>query len=196
MSQPPDREWMYCPVCESETPAEKTYCVRCGAPLDPSGGHRHRLPPDQRRQNQSEWSIRTVALALMLGGIGATVMLGFMFGLATSVLDGNPLEQPPDTSFNYSYVEENQTVKVQVEDGETFDPVRIHFEGEQLADPGAPWNAKDPDARAFSVATPGDSVVIEVTGDDYLIEVVWESQSGEKESVISTSTGPGRQAPE
>jgi hypothetical protein len=106
---------------------------------------------------------------------------------------GDTSETEPDTSFDYSYSGASETVEVHVEGGETFTAQRVQFEGQGVVDSGAQWHETDPTVGPTSRVGAGDSAVVEVTGPDYALEIVWESADGEERSVIGTSTGPGRQ---
>ena len=64
--------------------------------------------------------------------------------------------------------------------------------GSGLVDPGARWHEKSSAIGPADSVGLGDSVVVEVTGPDYLIEIAWESSDGETRVVLDTDSGPER----
>jgi len=158
-------------------------------------------PPRQQPQQQGDdgWSTLVIVLVLCGGGLCLIpvllVIASLIFTSSVFFLLDDLGTSGPATSFDHNYSEANGTVEVTVEEGETFTAERVRFEGEGVADPGARWHEKDPDSGSTDSVERGDSAVVDVTGPDYTLELVWESADGDTQVVISASTGPGQQRP-
>jgi hypothetical protein len=150
-------------------------------------------PAQQQQQGDDGWSTLVIVLVLCGGGlclipvvfiVMSAVLGSFVLGL------GDTNEFAPATSFEYDYNETTGEVEIQPTSGDTFNASQVRFEGDGLVDPGARWHEKSSAIEPTDSVGLGDSVVVEVTGPDYLIEIAWESSDGETRVVIDTNTGP------
>jgi hypothetical protein len=98
----------------------------------------------------------------------------------------------PNTLFAYDYNRSgNQQIVVRVRDGDTFNSDQVSFRGD-IAQDGQTWTDLQ---GSQSTVTAGDSVTLDATSDEYLLELIWTAESGENTFIIGVNTGPDRAAP-
>jgi FlaG/FlaF family flagellin (archaellin) len=131
-----------------------------------------------------------VAITVIL----AAVIAAFVLGL------GDTNAVAPNTSFDYDFSSADDNVQIRVAGGDSFDSEQVSIVGD-TPEAGTVWTQLPSGPGSQTEVTAGASVNVDVdtstsgTNSDYLLEIKWTSESGDTSSIISTNTGPDREAP-
>ena len=123
-------------------------------------------------------AIGVIVLLIPALVIGAAVIGAFVVDL------GETTQNPPVTTFDYAYDEATETVAIQVMRGDSFAASHVTFEGEQFRSSSAAWFEKDSETNADDVVSPGQTAVVEPTGEGFYLELVWQPADGASSTVI------------
>jgi flagellin-like protein len=139
-----------------------------------------------------------VILMVAITVILAAVIASFVLGLGDSAD-----EVQPNTSFTFDYDSDNTNVTVTLSDGEALAAEEVFIRGQEIDYPAAP--DENESLVGFTLAgggniTSGDTwsagqgIIVDVSGgsnpDEYVINVVWESQDTDDSSRLQTDEGP------
>jgi len=120
--------------------------------------------------------------------VAITVILAAVIGaFALSFADGGG-SSAPQISLESDYNESGaNVVTLTVQGGDTFDAENVEFEGD--VDSAEDWTDANDINDGDSVSA-GDSIDIDVTGPDYVVELVWQDDDGGESNIIRTLEGP------
>jgi flagellin-like protein len=121
--------------------------------------------------------------------VAITVILAAVIGaFALSFADGGG-SSAPQVSLETDYNENDNIVTLTVQGGDTFNAQNVEFEGDVPDDGAEDWTDANDINDGESVSA-GDSIDIDVTGPDYVVELVWQDDAGGESSIIRTLEGP------
>ena len=123
-------------------------------------------------------AIGIIVIAIPALIIGAAVIGAFVLDL------GESTQNPPATTFDYEYDEATGALEIQVMNGDLFVANHVTFEGEQFSNPGAAWFEKDSETNAGDVVSPGQTALVEPTGDGFTLELVWQPAASASPTTI------------
>jgi flagellin-like protein len=133
-----------------------------------------------------------VILMVAITVILAAVIAAFVLGLGDTNSTG------PQVSFDYDYDEEtspggNGELTISVESGDTFEAGRVSFEGNSRIGSfsGNTWaDSAGSSVNSGSTVSSGSRVTETDLNDDFELDIVWTSESGDDSNVLSRRTGP------
>jgi FlaG/FlaF family flagellin (archaellin) len=132
--------------------------------------------PSDRASSPVVGIILIVAITIIIGA----VLAGFMLDMGESVE-----ESGPTASFEYSYSDKNNQVKVELKRGDTLDGNLLRFGGaatEKTTFGGiTEWTGRTVEA--------GDTATVEVKSDETL-RVIWQANSSDQTAILSTYEVP------
>jgi len=201
MSETPSDDDRYCPSCGAAQSRYSRFCSECGIAIedegesaagsaDPQGTAEasqpqshggqwgtHEPAPQAQDEGWSAVKIVVVALGVVFLAIPALVVMAAV--LASFVLGlGDTTEIAPNPSFESTYHSANATLAVQVESGDAFEADRVLFVGEGIEQDGAHWSRVDAGKTPGDVVSAGDSVALDTTGPEFVVELVWVDEDG------------------
>lgn len=143
-----------------------------------------RLLGDDRAVSPIIGVILMVAVTVILSAVLAAFVLGF----------GQQNDSPPTVTFDYevdSVSGGNDELVIQHISGDDFRSDRVEFSGSGIKsdDLGTSWT----DLKGYSSDTTiraGQSIRVEITDEDFELNVVWNADDGGDGSVLSTTSGP------
>jgi len=119
--------------------------------------------------------------------VGVVVILAAVIGaFALSFADGGG-SSAPQVSLESDYNEGDNIVTLTVQGGDTFGAENVEFEGDVYS--AEDWTDATGINGGDSVSA-GDSIDIDVTGPDYVVELVWQDDAGGESNIIRTLEGP------
>jgi flagellin-like protein len=132
-----------------------------------------------------------VILMVAITVILAAVIAAFVLGLGDTNSTG------PQVSFDYDYTEEDSgndgELTISVESGDTFEAGRVSFEGNSGIGSfsGNTWaDSAGSSVNSGSTVSSGSRVTETDLNDDFELDIVWTSESGDDSNVLSSRTGP------
>jgi flagellin-like protein len=151
-----------------------------------------------RRDDDAVSPVIGVILMVAITVILAAVIASFVLGL------GGETEVAPTADFSFNFDPSanggDGAVKVTHSGGDNIRFDELHIRGDQITPNNqSDWDTLPTDAGAtqsgsiegVSAVVSGDSAQIGVTGDDYVLRVVWESSAGDTSSELAVDRGPG-----
>lgn len=103
---------------------------------------------------------------------------------------GEPI--PPQVAFEFDYDDDEGTLTVTVQSGDTFTAGQVTVQGSGFEAVGASWDelALDGKMTAESTVAAGDQVQLESVAPDVVLEFVWTAADGGDSAIVATFTGP------
>jgi len=131
-----------------------------------------------------------VILMVAITVILAAVIASFVLGL------GDQNNPAPTTSFNYEFDTDPSpsVVTVAHEDGDELEQSNVFVRGEGFSTtPSADGEVASNWGGQLSGSNwaAGEAIDIEVTGDDWILRVVWEDPDSDQTSTLDDDQGPG-----
>jgi hypothetical protein len=97
----------------------------------------------------------------------------------------------PEVSATFEYDAAAGTVTVTVTDGDALPAGELYLRGNGLSERSVPWHeSAGEDVDPDTPVTPGDSAEVGVTGEEWVITLVWESET--TSASVASAEGPGR----
>jgi len=134
-----------------------------------------------------------VILMVAITVILAAVIASFVLGL------GSNQEVAPTATFDFNYQPDgnNQNVTVTHTGGDNVQAENLYIRGNGVTDdkkevgPNGEWEGSaSTEIDGNSAVTSGDSAIARVGGGDYVLRIVWESDTGSSSSELATDRGP------
>jgi flagellin-like protein len=149
--------------------------------------HPWELAQDRRGVPPVIGVVLLVAITIILAAGTAT----FVFGLGDE-----PAPVTPKTTFSLEYNNNStgQFVEITHTGGDAVRGDQLFVRGESLGESGA-WANGDGSMSGTVDSNPAvvssDTWTVNVTGEDYVIRVIWESSDGERSAELASERGPG-----
>lgn len=128
-----------------------------------------------------------VTITVVLSAVVATAVLGV----------GDQAEAAPTAEFDFSYDESADTVTIRHQRGQDVLASTLYIRGSSIAssDTGNWVDAAGGDATGSldgrSAVVSGDSTTVSVSGEDYVVRVIWKSPETDLTAELVVDRGPG-----